>query len=305
MADFGLVRLAATSATGVVTFSRFAIGVPTLVPVGTISKTADGSLSFTVTEDDTLSTWQQQSLGYVVPSGVMSADIPVSCLSAGSAGNVLPGTITAIASSLPGIDQVINANAFTDGTDAEGDQAFRARFQNYLASRARATLTAIRAAISNVRQGIIFSIIENIIPDGTPRAGSFLVIVDDGSGFPSSDLLSSVASAVDLVRPIGTTFIVVPPLVLMVSVSLIAYVEPTDLADNYVQAIQAQITAYLNGLSVGCVASVTRVAVSAYSANTAIQNITSVLLNDVAADITPPARTVIKAGQITVVVNVG
>ena len=118
MADFGAVRLAATSATGVLTFSRFATTLPALVPLGAIAKTADGLLSFAVTEDDTVSTWQQQSSGYVVPIGVTSADIPVTCLSVGSAGNVLSGTVTTIASSIPGIDQVLNANAFTDGTDS-------------------------------------------------------------------------------------------------------------------------------------------------------------------------------------------
>jgi Baseplate J-like protein len=305
MADFGAVRLAATPATGVLSFSRFATTLPALVPIGAIAKTADGLLSFAVTEDDTLSTWQQQSSGYVVPIGVTSADIPVTCLTAGSAGNVLPGTITTIASSIPGIDQVLNANAFTDGTDSESDQAFRSRFQSYLASRSRATLAAVQNAVSSVQQGLIFSIAENLSPDGTARPGSFLVIVDDGSGYPSADLLSMVASAVDLVRPIGTTFTVAPPVVLKVAVSLTAYVRQTDVTDNLVPAIEAQITAYLNSLQIGCVASATRVAMSAYSANTAIQNVTSVLLNGFALDVAPPAGTVIKAGEITAVVDAG
>jgi uncharacterized phage protein gp47/JayE len=305
MADFGAVRLAATSATGVLTFSRFATTLPALVPLGAIAKTADGLLSFAVTEDDTVSTWQQQSSGYVVPIGVTSANIPVTCLSVGSAGNVLSGTVTTIASSIPGIDQVLNANAFTDGTDSESDQAFRARFQSYLASRARATLTAVQNTVSNVQQGLIFSIAENVSPDGTARAGSFLVIIDDGSGYPSADLLSTVASAVDLVRPTGTTFTVVPPLVLKVSVSLSANVRATDVTGSLAPAIEDQITTYLNSLPIGCVASATRVAMSAYSANTAIQNVTSVLLNGFPLDIAPPARTIIKSGEITVVVDAG
>ena len=43
MADFGLVRLPATPASGTATFSRYALGLPALVPVGTQLKTADGS----------------------------------------------------------------------------------------------------------------------------------------------------------------------------------------------------------------------------------------------------------------------
>ena len=240
-----------------------------------------------------------------MPVGVTSANIPVICLSVGSAGNVLSGTITTVASSIPGIDQVLNANAFTDGADSESDQAFRARFQSYLASRSRATLTAVQNAVSTVQQGLIFSISENLSPDGTARAGSFLVVVDDGSGYPSANLLSTVASAVDLVRPIGTTFTVVPPLVLKVTVSLTAYVRPTDVTDSFAPGIEQQITAYLNSLPIGSVASATRVAMSAYSANNAIQNVTSVLLNGFPLDVAPPAGTVIKSGEITVVVNAG
>ena len=84
MADFGAVRLAAIPSTGMLSFSRFATTLPALIPLGTVVKTADGLLSFTVTRDDTLSTWQQQSTGYVVPTGVISADVPVTCLAAGS-----------------------------------------------------------------------------------------------------------------------------------------------------------------------------------------------------------------------------
>jgi uncharacterized phage protein gp47/JayE len=305
MADFGVARLVAIPATGIVTFSRYAATQPALVPLGAIAKTADGLLSFMVTEDSALSTWQNQSSGYLIPGGVVTADIPVICVSPGSNGNVLPGTITTIASSLPGIDQVLNANAFTNGADSESDQAFRARFQNYLAGRARATLTAVRSAVANVQQGLLFSIIENLSPDGTVRAGSFLVVVDDGSGYPSVDLLSAVASAVDLVRPVSITFTVVPPLVLTISISLTVDLEAASVVDIYTPAIEQQITSYLNSLPIGGVASVTRVAMSAYAASKAISNVSSVLLNGAPVDIVPPPRTVIKSGQINVVLNAG
>ncbi len=161
------------------------------------------------------------------PVGVVSADIPVTCLSSGHR-KCSARTITTIASSVPGIDQVLNANAFTDATDSETDQAFRARFPSYMDSRTRATLAAIQNAVSSVKQGLIFAIAENVAPDGTARVGSFLVIVDDGSGYPSTELISAVASAIDQVRPIGTTFTVMAPLVLKVDVSLTACVGSTS-----------------------------------------------------------------------------
>ena len=50
--------------------------------------------------------------------------------------------------------------------------------------------------------------------------GSFVVTVDDGSGSPSTALLSTVQTAIDAVRPVGSIFSVQPPTVLTADVSL-------------------------------------------------------------------------------------
>ena len=304
MLDFSLTRLPAISSTGIVTLSRFAPSLSATIPVGTMVKTADGVLSFSVTEDQSISIWQASSSAYVLPGGVASADLPVSCMVGGSVGNILSGRITVIAASLPGIDQVNNAAPLTNGADAESDQAFRIRFQNYLASRSRATLTAVQNAIANVQQGLNVAVQENTAPDGTNRVGSFLVIVDDGTGYPSSDLLSTVATAVDFVRPIGTTFAVIAPKVLTVNVSLVATLTLST-AGQGVPSIQNYVAAYLNSLPIGGSASVTRIAQNAYLAGSAVENIAGVLLNASPVDIVPPALTVIKSGEIVVTTNDG
>ena len=91
MLDFGLSRLPAVPSTGIVTFSRFVPNLTATIPVDSIVKTADGSLSFSVTEDDTFQFGNRASSGYVIPSGVASADLPVVCVTYGSIGNVLAG----------------------------------------------------------------------------------------------------------------------------------------------------------------------------------------------------------------------
>ncbi len=300
MLDFGLSRLPAVSSTGIVTFSRFAPNLAATIPVGSIVKTRDGLLSFSVTEDDALSIWQPKSLGYIIPSGVPSANLPVVCITPGSMGNVLSGTINVISASLPGVDQVNNASPLSNGVDAETDQAFRSRFQGYLASRSRATLGALRNAIANVRQGLDVAIEQNTGLGGSPQVGALLVIVDDGTGYPSTDLLSSVASAVDAVRPVGTSFAVVPPIVLMVNVSLTADFLSVGDRTTGIPAIQNYIATYLNSLPIGRMASITRVAQHAYRASSALQNITNVQLNGSSSDLVPPALTVIKAGEVVV-----
>ena len=305
MADFGLTRLPASPSSGIVTFSRYAGNLAALIPVGAVVKTADGSVSFKVTEDTAISIWQSAQSGYILPSGLSAADLPVTCTTAGTVGNVLAGTITIISASLPGVDLVTNAGPFTNGIDTESDQSFRARFQNYLGSLSRATLAAARSAIANVQQGLNVMIQENTAADGSAETGFFLVTVDDGSGYPPSSLLSSVATAVDSVRPVGTMFAVLPPRVLTVNVTLTAFIKSTAVSSRCVSNIQTQVASYLNSLPIGRVASVTRVAQSAYSAGSDIENISAVLLNGLSSDVLPPSRTVVKAGSIVVTINDG
>ena len=302
MADFGLSRLPAVSSSGIVTFSRYSSTLTAVIPIGTIVKTADGLLSFSVVEDATIPVWNSASSAYVLPAGVVSADVPVVCNSVGQAGNILLNAISTIASSLPGIDQVSNSLPYSNGIDAEGDQPFRDRFQAYLSGLSRATLSAITSAVANVRQGLNFVVRENMALDGSPQPGSFLVVVDDGSGHPSASLLSLVADAVDAVRPVGTMFSVNGPQLVIVNVEFTAVLGPATMApQTLLAAIQQSVAAYLNGLAIGRAASATRLAQCAYQVGPSVQNISSILLNGLAADVTPPAMAVIKAG--TVVVN--
>lgn len=305
MADFGLDRLPPVAATGTVTFSRFATNLLALVPAGSVVKTADGALSYLVVEDSALSIWQSGSQGYVIPSGVASADLPIRCMTGGIVGNVLAQMVNVIASSLPGIDQVSNSNPLTDGTDAETDQELRNRFQGFLASRSRATLGAVRNAIAGVRQGLDIAIGENTAVGGSARIGSFLIIVDDGTGYPADDLLSAIASAVDSVRPIGTAFSVIAPKVLTASVSLtVAFASATDQTTG-IANIQAQVVTYLNGLAIGNAASITGLAQRVYQVGSEILNIKDVQINGNGFDLIPPPLTVIKAGQIMVSIDEG
>ncbi len=304
MLDFGLIRLPAVFSTGIVTFSRFVNTMPATIPLGTTIKTADGSLTFSVTADESLSIWQTAISAYVLPSGVTSASVPVACTTSGSVGNVLAGTISVIAASLPGVDQVVNSAPLTDGANAESDQALRMRFQSYLSSRSLATLAAVENAIATVQQGLNVSIHENTAPNGSYFPGTFLVIADDGTGYPPSNLISDIATAVTWVRPVGTAFSVIPPIVLTVDVSLTA-ISASATVGSIGPAIQNAVAAYLNRLPIEAAASVTRVAQAAYQAGAGVLNITAIMLNGAPSDIPAPFGTVVKAGQITVTANVG
>ncbi len=300
MADFGLSRLPASASTGIVTFSRFSSDLAAVIPVGSVVKTSDGRLSFAVTQEDTLSTWQPEISAYVIPSGVASVDLPVICTSSGAIGNVLADAINVIAASLPGTDLVNNENPLINGADAETDLAFRNRFHGYLASRSRATLGAVQNAIAGVRQGLNVAIQQNTGLGGTPKIGAFLVIVDDGTGYPGTDLLANIATAVDAVRPIGTTFAVVAPRVLVVNVSLSASFESPLGTATGIATLTNYVATYLNSLPIGGPASITRVAQQAYRVGPDLFNISDIKFNGLPADVSTSPSSVIKAGRIEV-----
>ena len=300
MADFSLVRLPASPASGTVTLSRFTTGSTALIPVGALVRTADGSQTFAVSADSTNASWDPTQQGYAVAAGAASVDVPIVAQAAGTAGNVLAGTISMLVSAIPGIDAASNTSALSNGIDAESDPAFRARFQNFLSTRSRATPLAVGYAISSLQQGLNYVVQENIDPSGATRMGNFLVYLDDGSGFPSDALLSAAQTVIEAVRPVGSTFAVFAPRVTTVNVGLTLAVTPGINTAPIISSLVASLTAYINGLPLGTALPVTKIAQLAYLASPYVNNVTGISLNGQAADIVVPASGVIKSGTVVV-----
>ncbi len=300
MADFSLVRLAASPASGMVAFSRYNSGAGALIPVGALVRTIDGSETFAVVADSSVTAWNSDLNGYIIGSGVSSLDVPVVAQTAGSCGNIQADWIVVLATALSGVDSVSNGAGFTNGIDAESDNAFRLRFQNFLSSRAQATLCAVRYAISSVQQGLSYIIQENQNPSGQFQLGNFVVVVDDGSGYPSNSLLSVIQQAIEAVRPVGSTFAVFPPVVSTVDVSLtITTTASADIAVVIPQIVDA-IETYVNSLSVGASLPASRVVQIAYTAASSVVNVTGILLNNQPSDIVIQPCGVVKIGTVVV-----
>jgi uncharacterized phage protein gp47/JayE len=300
MADFSLTRLPASPASGTVTFSRFNTSVPALVPVGALVRTGDGTQTFAVTEDTTASAWNQAQNGYVIGIGVTALQVPVVAQTAGTGGNVQVGSITVLASALSGIDGVLNTTPFVNGINAESDAAFRLRFQGFMGSLSRATLLSVGYAVSSVQQGLSYTIQENQNPSGSFQLGNFIIVVDDGSGYPSNSLLSSIQQAVGAVRPIGSTFAVFAPTVTQVSVSLTIATTSSSSATLLAPQIVNAIGAYVNALPVGAPLPATMIALIAYTASPNVTNVTGILLNGQASDVAVQQSGVIKIGTVVV-----
>ncbi len=300
MADYGLTRLPAIAAAGSVTFSRFTPSNAALIPVGAGVRTADGTQSFAVIAVTTTPAWSASQNGYAIAAGVASVSVPVIAITLGTAGNVQPNTITLLATAIPGIDQVSNPLAFVGGTNAETDAAFRARFVNYINSRSLATPIAVGNAIAGIQQGLTYLLQENIDPAGATRMGFFTVTIDDGSGNPPASLIATVSAAIEAVRPVGSSYAVLPPTLIEAAISLDVTLAAAGSLATVASEISTAITTFVDALPIGATLPISRLAQLAYDADPTVTNVTALNINGVNADLVPPVTGVIKASSVVV-----
>lgn len=295
--DFGVTRLPAVAATGDVTFSRLTAGQAAFIPLGSTVITSDQTQSFSVVADPTNPAFT--GTGYNVGAQVQSLTVPVQAVNAGKGGNVLAGTIALISAALPGIDAVTNATDFTNGSDAETDEALKSRFQLYLSTLSKATYGAVEDAVSQVADNLTYAITANQTQSGTACMGSFVVVVDDGSGATPANTVSEVAVAVNNVRALGTTAYVQAATMLGATISLTIDVSsgPKSSAQTLVSSA---LTSFVNSLPVGAPLSYLKLAQVAFEASPDISDITSLLLNGATSDLTPSAYQVVRVASVVV-----
>lgn len=300
VADFGLVRLPAIAASGLVTFSRITPTNQAVVPIGAQLQTVDGSQTFKVYVDTSNSAYSSALGGYVIPTSVVSVAAPVQAVTPGTAGNVVAGVLTILQTGISGVDAVTNASGFTNGLNAETDSALRLRFIAFILSLQKATIAAVSYAIATVQQGLSSAIIENQNFDTSARSGYFTVVIDDGSGAPPAALLTSVYQAIDKVRPVTTSFGVFAPAVTLAAVNVTLVLAPGYDRPTLAGQVAIAFTAYINGLGMNTTLPYTRLAQIAYDISPGITGLTNLFLNGTTADLVADPRRVIRAGTITV-----
>lgn len=311
-AQFQFFRLPARASTGPVTLARNTTTAQATIKVCTVNadgsvnadgfivQTQDGSEQFGVVADTNQSAFSATLNAYVIAASVGSCSATVIALTPGASSNVAAGTINTLGSSIPGVDSVTNASAFTDGADAESDPAYKGRFPAYIASLTAGTLAAIQNAIQSIEQNLTDSITENQNFDGSGRPGFFYAVIDDGSGAPSSTLLNTVGNAVEVVRPLCSSFAIFPPSVLTANISMALATAPGYTHSAVVTQVIAAITEYVNTLIVGADLPYSRLSQLAYDASPGVQNVTGITLNGGVSDLITTAQQVIKCGAISV-----
>jgi uncharacterized phage protein gp47/JayE len=297
-ADFGFIRLSAVAAVGDVTFSRFTPNIAAFIPVGTSVATSDNTQTFLVTSDGSNPAFNGS--GFTLASGLSNITVPVAALIAGNAGNVQTGTISVLTAAIPGVDTVKNGLPIAGGLDAESDPAFKIRFESYLASLSKATDVAIGAAITGLQQGLNYQISENVDQTGAQQMGHFVVTVDNGTGEPPTWLLSEVYQVVDAVRPVGSSFAVQGPVVVLANVSMTITTNASASHEETVASVAGAIEAYIASLSIGATLNYTRLVQVAYGAAASVLNVSDLTLNGGSTDLSPQVFAVVRSGTIAV-----
>ncbi len=175
------------------------------------------------------------------------------------------------------------------------------RFVTYLNTRSQATEQATANAIASVQQGLSFVIQENLTAAGVSLPGFFNVIVDDGSGNPPASLLSTIYEAIDQVRPIGASFSVNPPKLLIANVVITLTVADASLFNQAQVAVNGAIVTYIDALPVGQALRYSRIAGLAYDAASNVVNVVSLTLNGGLIDLGGQPGSVVRAGSVTAV----
>ena len=299
MADFGVYRLTSVLATGTVTFSRFTATQQAVIPIDAEMRTIDGSATFVVSLDPANAAYNVLLGGDVLAAGQPAIDVPVRATVAGAVGNVSAGTITILQTTISHVDTITNPGPMTGGGDAESDDDLRSRFVAFIKSLSRGTVDAIVFAVRNLRTGVTATIVEGAAPDDTPTS-MITVTVDDGSGYPASDLLAAAATQVDAFRAAGIRWAAVAPRVTPVTVQMTLTVAAGWDRNAIIGTVGQTVRGYVDTLPLGQGLPFTRIAQIAYDVSQGITNVSQVYINSATADIAGNPRVKIVTAAVVV-----
>jgi len=302
LAQFGVFRLGAVAAGGLVTFGRFsAFASLTIIPVGAIVATADG-LFFRVAADSTNPAWTPAVDGYTLGEGVLSLAVPVVCTTPGAIGNVLAGYVNVTKTAISAVDYVSNAGPFIGGVDAENDPAARTRFVAFINSLSKGTAGAITYAIMSLQLGLQFTLTERqeYADPLKVKNGFFYIVFDDGSGAPSDALRDRVYAAVDAVRAFGIEIAVFKTVVRDVPISMLVQVAAGYDSNATVGQVYQAVALFVGTLPIGATLSYFQLAQVAFNASPGVVNISNLRVNYGVDDVLGDVRHTIKARVISV-----
>ncbi len=184
-----VLRKQATSAQGVLRFTRSAAAGALTIPAGTVVESpALSGMTYTVAT----------IAEAVIPEGALYADVPVQAVQPGAAYNLGPGYYSIMSKPVPGIVSVTNlADWLTSpGADVEEDEALRLRARNQFAAVGQyhhdAAYRALITAYAGIRIDYLF--FEKDGPRGPGTANCHIMIE---SGIPPQELVDAINAHIE------------------------------------------------------------------------------------------------------------
>lgn len=251
--DFGMKRIPASFSTIPLQVNRNDTSGPLSIPLdgSSVAQTNINGIQFSPTADVNQTAYDPVNNVYTFEEGVSEITVTMKCLTAGSIGNIGANSLQTIVSGFVGCSTINNTIGTNNGKDKETDPAAKARFPVYLGSLKTSNNDSIEEAVLGVQPNVTYQIIENKHFDGSAFVAGFCVVVDDGSGAPSTPFVTAVTSAVDASRAAGIEFEVHTPSVITANVSVHITVGPGGNLALTQAAVTAAITAYIKALGVG------------------------------------------------------
>jgi uncharacterized phage protein gp47/JayE len=174
------------------------------------------------------------------PEGRWETDVPVRSTVAGTAGNVVAGTIIVMPQPPMGVEYVINREDILNGVEAEKDDELRERGKHALEMAGKATLISLESAIRGV-EGVNSILIEEMA-DGVP--GLVKLIVDGGNPREIERVINDTKAA-----GVRVEFSQPKPVHIDVTVTI----TPKQAASSSTIAsdIEAKVRSYISSLNIG------------------------------------------------------
>jgi uncharacterized phage protein gp47/JayE len=318
--QFQFYRVPATPAFGTVTFSRSVTTQQAVIPSGNMDGTIIGAIVYSsismmnyfVYADTTNDNYDPDLNAYIIPIGISSIDVPIVAQNAGTAGNVLANDINIISTPIAYVDTVTNALALANGQNSESDAAYKTRFILYINSLSKATQQALQEAIKSVPGVARYQLIENVDIDDNPYLGFFYVVIDDGTGNASSDLIGDVQAAVYATRGFTIAESVYGPTQFLINITVHVFTDGSVPDVNVQAAVVTALQNYILSLSFNSLYAWSEIASVVYQVNSQfyppqslspIINVTDWTQNSSTADITLTGKNIGVPGTITVVMN--
>lgn len=275
----GLARAAATCAEGTLRFFASSAAETALsIPQGTVCMSASG-VRFVTIEAATIAV------------GALSADALARAETAGAAGNAAAGEVTLLSALPVGVVRCSNPSAFVGGSDAESDEALRARLlESYL------RLPNGANAAYYEQEAMRFSGVAAAVAVGRARGlGTVDVYLAAPGGAPSQELLTQVADALEERRELAVDVQVHAATVQTVNVTAALSIgEGYDFSDVKAHA-EAAVRACFGGERMGKSVHTAKLIASLCG----VDGVENVKLNAPSADVAVSATGVAVAGTVT------